>query len=49
MEEQKTKEEIVAEIYSLAKDALLLVENDESDEFNRILYGLKDAYEEYRD
>jgi hypothetical protein len=45
---EKNKDEIVAKIYSLAKDALLLVD-PECEEAGEINYALKDAYEEYRD
>lgn len=45
---EKNKDEIVAKIYSLAKDALMLVD-PECEEAEVINFALKDAYEEYRD
>ena len=45
---EKNKDEIVAKIYSLAKDALMLVD-PECEEGEVINFALKDAYEEYRD
>ncbi len=45
---EKNKDEIVAKIYSLAKDAIMLVD-PECEEAEEINSALKDAYDDYRD
>ena len=47
---EKTKNEIVLEIYTIARGLLEVVTGDsDSVEFEMIQHKLKDLYEEYRD
>jgi hypothetical protein len=47
---QKTKDEIVLEIYSIAKELLEIITDDsDSLEFELLRHKLRDLYEDYRD